>query len=204
MVNTASWYNFCYRAEPYGLQHVGSEENLGADGIANTPDDGIPYLDTNGDGEADSAWYDSDEDGIVDGCYDYETEIEMTDARIEQIDRYPTHGGKKGDKHFNDYNHVSNDHIDLLEGVFYTNHALASRSRRHPQHINGAVISKDEAIMFNMGFNSRLRFCYDSRIHSRYRRVLIEDYPLNLPLPVADEVSVLDRYEIPPMRIQPY
>ena len=199
MVNTGSWRNFCYKASNYGLKYVGDESELGADGIANTPDDGIPYLDTNDDGVPDSAWYDADGDGIVDDNYDYEEDIQMTDDRIEDIARYPTHGNgqHKHGNHYGNYNHVSNDQIDLMEGVYYTNHAFASRSRRGPQYFHGSIISRDEAIIFNVG----LRIRYDYRIHSSYRGKYYNDQIIDLPLPVAEEISIIDRYEIPPQYI---
>ena len=51
----------------------GGQDQDAEDGIAHTPDDNVPYLDTNNDGIPDSTWYDADGDGVVDLNYNYNT-----------------------------------------------------------------------------------------------------------------------------------
>jgi hypothetical protein len=63
--NSSEWKQRCFDPSSYGLKNVGDERNLGQDGILHTPDDGVPYLDTNNDGIPDTAWYDADGDGVV-------------------------------------------------------------------------------------------------------------------------------------------
>ncbi|GAB4323723.1 MAG: hypothetical protein Kow0059_19090 [Candidatus Sumerlaeia bacterium] len=95
-VNSSDWIKNCYNPSGYGLKFVGDERFLGPDGIADTPDDGVLFRDTNGDGRPDSSWYDADGDGVVDLNYNYDTQIEMTAARASRIYLYPTQAGPNG------------------------------------------------------------------------------------------------------------
>jgi len=192
-VNSSDWKSCSYETYPYGLKHVGDESQLGPDGIANTPDDGVKYMDTNGDGVPDSAWYDADEDGVVDDNYDYNTDLKMTDARRSQIQGYP----KDDDNNLLDYNQVASDQLTLFEGIYYTNHAWASRSRLGPDYLQGTIICRDEAWIFSNSLYIR----YDSRIHSRYQRKYFGGDPnriIDLGLPISEDVRILDRYEMKP------
>ncbi|MBI5385755.1 MAG: hypothetical protein HZA90_13835 [Verrucomicrobia bacterium] len=187
-VNSSEWKSACFDPSSYGLKNVGAEANLGQDGIADTPDDGKKFLDTNGDGTPDSAWYDADGDGVVDVKYNYATDITMTATRAGKINRYPTQSGTP-----ENFDNLSSNDFNRLDGVFYTNHAVAMRSTRSGMRINGSIISRDEAIIFS----GSATFCYDSRVHSRY-----SDDPnrfIDLGLPIAFLVSMNHFKEIAPV-----
>lgn len=186
-VNDSDWKTRCYDASVYGLKNVGAENKLGADGIAGTPDDNIPFRDTNNDGTPDSTWNDVDADGVMDANYNYTNQIQMTDTRRNKIDRYPTSGASKID-----YNTVATDQIAKIEGLFYTNHAFAVRSKKSGFIGNGSIICRDEAVIFT----GSLKFNYDERVHSRYN-----DDPnsiVDLGLPVAERVRIITRRELTP------
>lgn len=178
-VNSSEWKSYCYNASGYGLKNVGAEGTLGADGIAHTGDDGIPYLDTNGDGVADSAWYDADGDGFVDGNYDYEAQMVMDDARASLIEGYPTTTDTAtGNVVYDPYSDHASNLMNRLDGVFYTNHAVGMRLKKSDTVMNGVLVSRDEAIVFN----STLHFTYDSRVHSRYQTDPNRFVDLGLPV----------------------
>ena len=184
--NGSHWKSRVYNPSSYGLKNVGGENTLGEDGIKGTPDDGVPYLDTNDDGTPDSAWYDADGDGIVDSNYNYDTDIKMTTSRANAITNYPT------DSYGNpeDFTTVATDYMNTLEGVFYTNHAAGMRLRSSHMVLNGTIVSRDEAIIFS----STAKLKYDSRIHSRY-----SDDPnrfIDLGLPIANKTRIENLIEI--------
>jgi hypothetical protein len=184
-VTSANWVTYCYNAAVYGLRNVGSELNLGADGILHTGDDGIPFLHPDGTW---SAWYDADEDGVMDGNYDYNTQLNMTTSRASKIQGYPT--TQSGTPVA--YSSVASNNMNRLDGIFYTNHAAAMRLARANAVINGVLVSRDEAIIFD----GSLRLNYDSRVHSRYNRN--PNLLVDLGLPVAGLISLSDYRELPP------
>jgi len=185
-VASSDWKSKCYDAATYGLKNVGSELNLGRDGILHTGDDGIPF--DHHDGTPPSAWYDADEDGVKDGNYDYTSQLTMTSARAQGIAYFPTNsnGTVKA------YKDVASNTMNLLDGVFYTNHAAAMRLARNNALIHGVVVSRDEAIIFS----NSIKFIYDSRIHSRYNKD--PNVFVDLGLPVADVLSLSLFTELPP------
>jgi hypothetical protein len=185
-VNSSNWKTYCYDAAAYGLNNVGNEANLGADGILHTGDDGIPYRHADG---SMSAWYDADDDGWMDGHYDYNTELTMTTARANLIANYPT------DEHgvLLPFSSVATIYMNLLDGIFYTNHAAAMRLALANTIFHGSVISRDEAIVFSR----TLKMFYDSRVHSRYNKN--PNVFVDLGLPVADVISLNDFTELPPL-----
>lgn len=188
--DTDNWYPYCFNNDSYGMKNLGGEMGLGADGIKHTHDDLIPYLDTNHDGIPDSTWYDADGDGIIDPVYDYNRDVKMNDTRANKIDRYP-----QSDSHPVNFNTLASNNINRLDGVFYCNHAMAMRLTGSNPIFNGAVISRDEAIVFNGG--NTLNFVYDYRIHSRYN-----DDPnrfIDLGLPIARRVGIYHFAEINPV-----
>ena len=188
----SGWKGYCYDAATYGLKNVGDESHLGADGIAGTPDDNIPYLDTNGDGVPDSTWYDADGDGVVDGNFNYNTQITMTtsgnNSRAGGILGYPT------DTHGNlvAYNSLASNNMNSLDGVFYTNHAAAMRLARDKAVFHGVIVSRNEAIVFN----KTLTFTYDSRVHSRYNND--PNRYVDLGLPPVGMVQIQNFTELQP------
>ena len=187
-VNSAQWKSDAYDASVYGLKFVGGEANLGEDGIAGTPDDGILYKDTDGNGTPDSAWYDADGDAVVDANYNYDAQLKMTSTRIGKLHNYPVDG--VGDPV--SFSSLANNTMNRLDGVFYSNHAVAMRLAKNDTVMNGTVISRDEAIIFNRS----LKLVYDPRIHSRY-----SDDPnrfIDLGLPVANKVRLELVEEITP------
>lgn len=189
-VNSSEWKSRCFNPSGYGLKYVGDERNLGADGIAHTPDDGQDYLDTNGDGVADSAWYDADEDGTVDLAYNYDNDIKMTTSRARDILNYPLQADGVTPKNFND---LSTNSMNKVDGVIYTNHAAAMRLGSSNAVMHGALILRDEAIIFT----STLKFYYDPRIHSRYSND--PNRYIDLGLPIAERVRLETFAEITPV-----
>jgi hypothetical protein len=190
-VNSTDWYNTCYNNGTYGLRVVGNEATLGEDGIAHTPDDGVPYA-PDGSGGL-TAWNDVDEDGVVDGFYNYDNDVKMTSSRIAMIDGYPvdTSGNPVS------YDSISSANITTVTGIIYTNHAYSLRTQSGPDYVNGSVICRDEAIIFS----SKISFRYDPRVHSDYQQKHFEGDPnriIDLGLPVRERARILDRYECYP------
>ena len=193
-VNTSTWRDWvCNASRPYGLEGLGREDNLGRDGIRNTVDDGVAYLDTNGDGTPDSAAFDADEDGSIRSSnYSYDTDFKLTDARRDRIQGYPTDSvtGQPVD-----YNSVASSAIRDMAGIFYTNHAVGQYSSAGPENIKGALISRDEAIVFS----NSLTFWYDWRIHSRYVHKFYDgdgNRIVDLDLPIAYKTMIRERREV--------
>jgi hypothetical protein len=175
-VTSSNWKSYCYDASGYGLKYVGDESHLGADGIASTGDDYIPYLHADG---TTSTTYDADGDGTIDAAYNYTTDLTMNSSRASAISGYPTSSGTPAA-----YNTVASNSMNLLDGVFYTNHAAAMRLATANALFHGALVSRDEAIVFS----STCKFYYDSRIHSRYNND--PNRFIDLGLPVAEVVSL--------------
>jgi len=128
------------------LYGMGKEDGVGPDGIAGTADDTTPN------GRMDPG-EDIDEDGVLRTTnYSLVTDVQ-TD--LTKLDNLPT--GTTA------FSQIATNAISTLEGVFYTNHAVAGRLGSNAI-VNGSMISKDEAIYFTntLGFN------YDERIQSRY------------------------------------
>lgn len=171
-VNSSVWKSACYDASVYGLKYVGNESQLGADGIADTGDDGISY-DHDGDGDLDGASFDADGDGVVDSASNYDTQIKMTTTRASKINRYPLTSGVPAD-----FSTKASNDMNTLDGIFYTNHAAAMRLAKNDALIRGLVASRDEAIIFN----NTLKFFYDSRVHSRYNKDPNRFVDLGLPI----------------------
>ncbi len=187
-VTSSDWKNNCYSPSGYGLKYVGDEANLGRDGIAHTGDDGIAFRDTNGDQIPDSAWYDADADGVVDQAYNYDTDINMTSTRANRIASYPRSSGTPVA-----YNTAASNNMNRLDGIFYTNHAAAMRLATANTVINGSIISRDEAIIFN----STAKFVYDMRVHSRYSKD--PNTYIDLGLPLTGAIRMESFHEIAPV-----
>ena len=187
-VNSSTWQTYCYSASGYGLRNVGDESNLGPDGIAGTPDDGTIYLDTNGDGVPDSAWYDADGNGVANANYNYASDIQMTTARANKILNYPTTSGNP-----TDYNSVATANMNRLDGVYYCNHAAAMYLATANGAWNGSIISRNEAIVYT----SSLKLVYDPRVHSHY--CTDPNRFIDLGLPVAVRVRLQSFTEIKPV-----
>ncbi|MCX7625433.1 MAG: hypothetical protein N2Z21_04400 [Candidatus Sumerlaeaceae bacterium] len=190
-VNNSTWRSNVCTPTAYGLENLGREDQLGRDGIRNTADDGIPWKDTNGDGVPDSAAYDADEDGVIRTTnYSYSTDFQMTTARASKIDRYPTGTGGTPV----DYNTISSAGITQITGIYYTNHAFGGHTNTGPMNIYGAMICRDEAIIFS----NSLTFWYDYRIHGRYVHKFFDsdgNKIVDLELPIAYKTKILERGE---------
>ena len=193
-VNTSTWRDWvCNASRPYGLEGLGREDNLGRDGIRNTVDDGVAYLDTDGNGTPDSAAYDADEDGSIrTSNYSYDTDFKLNDARRDRIEGYPVDSATGQPV---DYNSIASSSIRDMAGIFYTNHAVGQYSSAGPENIKGALISRDEAIVFS----NSLTFWYDWRIHSRYVHKFFDsdgNRIIDLDLPVAYKTMIRERREL--------
>jgi hypothetical protein len=186
--NSADWKGYCFDNASYGLKNVGDESHLGKDGIAHTPDDNTPYLDTDNNGVPDSAWYDADGDGVIDAAYNYAGDIQFSDARAAAIAYYPTND----DGSRLSFDDIASNNMNTVHGVYYCNHAIAMRLANPNSQFFGSVICRNEAIVFS----SSLRFTYDPRVHSRY-----SDDPnryIDLGLPIANRVMVRHIEELTP------
>jgi hypothetical protein len=140
------------------LYNMGREDGVGPDGIAGTADDTTPN------GRLDPG-EDIDEDGVLRTAnYSLNADVATTLSAIDNLPAGTTA-----------FSQIATNAISTLEGVFYTNHAVAGRLGSGAV-INGAMISKDEAIYFT----NTLAFNYDERIHSRYRG-LASSVDLDLP-----------------------
>jgi hypothetical protein len=137
------------------LYTMGKEDGVGLDGIAGTTDDTTPN------GRMDPG-EDIDEDGVLRTTnYTYAADVV---TNLTTIDNLPA--GTTA------FSQIATNAIGKLEGVFYTNHAVAGRlngdgdTTRTGSNaiVNGAMISKDEAIYFT----NTLDFNYDERVNSRY------------------------------------
>jgi hypothetical protein len=183
-VTNPDWINYCYDYPGSGLQFVGSEATLGADGIAGTPDDDIPFLHANGTW---STWYDADGDGTTNSNYSYNNDINMTSARASHIVGYPTVNGAPVA-----YSQVASDNMGTLQGIFYTDHAAAMRMDQTYAVFNGVIVSRNEQIVFQ----SYLDLVYDSRVNSRYHND--PNQFINLGLPWGEAVAVNSFAEVTP------
>ena len=182
--NSSAWKSAVYDPSGYGLKNVGGESNLGQDGIAGTPDDGVAF--THADGTV-SAWYDADGDGVVDLAYNYSNDIEMTTARATKILNYPTTSGTPVD-----FNTLSSNNMNRIDGIIYCNHAVGIRAAKSDMVWNGTVICRDEAIIFS----STGKFVYDPRVHSRYNADA--NRFVDVGLPIAGKSALLTLAEIAP------
>lgn len=156
-----SWY------ANYWLFDMG-DEDVGNDGIPSTRDTG------EGDGVWDPEYEDIDGDNVRD--YNYNWSSVRTQIPLTDFTNLPNGVTR--------YSQMATNSINRLDGIFYTNHAFTGRTGYGVQ-VNGAIISKDEAIIYR----NTIQMNYDERIHSRYRKD--PNWLINLNLPAADEVDVL-------------
>jgi hypothetical protein len=184
-VTDPDWVNWCFNYPGSGLAVVGDESHLGADGIAGTPDDNIPYLQANG---VMGTWYDADGDGLVNTDYNYNNDINMTATRASYILNYPKVLGIPLP-----YSSVASDNMGTLQGIFYTDHAAAMRLAQNDAVFNGVIVSRNEQIIFQ----STLDFIYDSRVNSRYHNN--PNQYINLGLPWGQPIQVNSYAELAPI-----
>lgn len=182
------------------LKNWGDESQIGADGIPDTADDGVAY-DVDGDGDIDSAWYDMDEDGIVDDNYNRGTDINASSSGAPSSSKdtntlLSMYSGIPKDKNGKalTFSGVSDNNIAKMECVCYTNHAYAGRSTNGDMFINGAIIAKDEAIIYS----HNITFKYDHRLHSDFNSDV--DTYIDLALPkIIDTVGLVSWNDIDPI-----
>ena len=172
-VTDPDWIYYCYGTSAFssGLTSVGSEATLGADGIADTGDDHTPFLEPDG---TMGTWYDADGDGRINANYNYATDINMDTSRASHILGYPTDINSHQPVA---YNQVATDQMGTMDGIFYTDHALAMRLLQSGDIFYGTLISRNEQIIGN-GY---VHFIYDSRVNSRYHNNPNLIIPLGLP-----------------------
>jgi hypothetical protein len=188
-VGSSDFQTYCWSYPGVGLSYLGDESNLGQDGIRGTPDDGVAYPHTLGATVVNNASYDADGDGVIDHAYNLSNDVLMTAARAGAILNYPVSSGVPVN-----YNTLATCAYNRMDGIFYCNHAAACRMAMGGQALwNGAVICRDECIVFN----DSLKFNYDPRIHSRYSND--PNRVVDLGLPVANLVRIQQIDEIPPV-----
>ncbi len=125
-------------------------EDVGLDGIPDTGDEG------EGDGVFQAAYEDLDEDGQFRN-YSYGWADVQT---LNDIGTFAVYGT---DQEIDKYGDIATNLISTVSGCYYTNHAFAARTG-YGVNFNGAVVSKDEAIIFR----DHIYLNYDERLHSRY------------------------------------
>ena len=76
-----------------------------------------------------------------------------------------------------DFGSVASNNYNTIQGIYYCNHACAMRPANNDFVWNGALICRDEAIIFSR----TCRFVYDSRVHSRYNDSPDKFVDLGLP-----------------------
>jgi hypothetical protein len=184
-VNSYDWKRYCYNAAEHGLKFLGDEADLGEDGIANTADDRIPFEQLDG---TFSTANDVDEDGVIDRGYDYEHGIKVTAKRAATIFGYPT--DEKGK--LVDYMALSTNKFNRIDGVYYSSHAIALRSTKTGLIWNGAIVARDEALVFSRnGY-----FTYDPRMHSRYQHLAKAETKVALALPAGSRIQLQQFEEV--------
>jgi hypothetical protein len=183
-ITSSDWQYYEMSYGDSGLNNVGDESKLGQDGIAGTGDDKIPFLHPDG---TMTTWYDADGNGVVNGNYNYDRDISMTASRAKAIQGYPTSNGSPVS-----YSSIATSSAGTFCGVFYTDHAAAIRSTAGATSFYGAMISRNEQIVFN----SKCSFVYDSRIHSRYHNN--PNNIINLGLPFGKALAVNSMVELKP------
>lgn len=123
------------------------DEDVGRDGIPDTHDTG------EGNRIFEPQYEDIDGDGVKDNNYGWPDV--QTQSSIKNFANCPAGVSNFGD--------VATNSLNKIDGVFYTNHAFAGRLGNGAA-VNGAIISKDEAIIYS----NILTINYDERAHSRY------------------------------------
>ncbi len=184
-VTNPDWINYCFNYPGSGLQFVGDESHLGADGISGTPDDNIPFLHADGTW---STWYDADGNGLTNANYNYDNDINMTATRASHIQGYPTSNGSPVA-----YNTIATDNMGSLSGIFYTDHAAAMRLAQSTSYIDGLIVSRNEQIVYQ----DNLVLVYDSRVNSRYHNN--PNQFINLGLPYGKPFQVINFTELAPI-----
>ncbi|MFA4990957.1 MAG: pilus assembly PilX N-terminal domain-containing protein [Candidatus Omnitrophota bacterium] len=148
------------------------DEDVGEDGIPDTND---AHED---DGIFQAQYEDLDADGARD--YDYTWSNVQTQVPITSFANCPAGVSVFGD--------LATNRVSKIDGVFYTNHAVAGKLGGGAV-INGAVISKDEAMIYT----NTLTFNYDERINSRYTTG--ENRIIDVFLPVSKKVEIIRWWE---------
>ena len=147
-------------------------EDAGRDGIPDTYDTG------ENDGIFQSQYEDLDGDGVKDSNYTWASV--QTQTPINNFANCPAGVSSFGD--------IATNSVSKLDGVFYTNHAFAGKVGNGAT-VNGAVISKDEAIIYS----NTLTVNYDERINSRYSTG--ENRIIDVGLPFSKKVDIIRWWE---------
>jgi Flp pilus assembly protein TadG len=165
------------------LFDMGSED-VGADGIPDTnvwiddpehPDGGYWTDPTENDGIFQQHTEDLDGDGEFDDNYSWQDV--QTQVHITEFNRLP--------QEIDEFSDIATNYINKIECIIYTNHACTGRLG-YGIKFNGAIISKDEALIYR----NTITLNYDERIHSRYRKD--PNWLIDLRLPVGSrEVKLI-------------
>lgn len=172
------------------LFDMGSED-VGKDGIPDTFDqgenDGLfgDHYGTYGWGEKN--YEDIDEDGVFDcvhGIYKGQnynwSDVTVTGRSSKSSDSLAYPGKEFGNRgSVNNYGSFSPWRVAQIDAICYTQHFMAGVLNNPVS--NGALISKDEAMVYYTKF----LWNYDFRIHSNYRND--PNWPINLRLPPTEE-----------------
>lgn len=160
-----AWYANSYL---FGM----GNEDAGQDGIPDTNDG------NEDDGVFQQQYEDLDGDGVKDNSYNW-AGVQIQDS-ITDFANCPAGVSRFGD--------IATNRLNKIDGVFYTNHAFAGRVGGGAM-INGAVISKDEAIIYT----NTLTINYDERINSRYSTG--QDRIIDIGLPFSRRITVIRWWE---------
>ena len=148
------------------------DEDVGRDGIPDTADTG------EGDRRFEPQYEDLDKDGIKDNSYNWANV--QTQTAIGNFSNCPVG--------VSNFGNIATNSLSKIDGVFYTNHAFAGRVGNGAV-VNGAIISKDEAIIYS----NTLTMNYDERIHSRYSSG--QNRLIDVGLPFSKKVAIIRWWE---------
>jgi len=153
------------------LFNMGNED-VGRDGIPDTNDTGE-------DNRIFEAQYeDLDGDGVKDNNYSWPAI--QTQTSVKNFANCPSG--------VNSFGSIATNNVSHFDGIFYTNHAFAGKVGNGAT-INGAVISKDEAIIYS----NTLTINYDERVHSRYSTG--QSRLIDVGLPFSKKVKIIRWWE---------
>jgi hypothetical protein len=157
-----TWYSDGY------LFDMGNED-VGEDGIWGTEDE------YENDGTFQEDFEDIDGDGVMDDYYTWNDVY--TNVPISQFANVPAD--------VTSFGKIARNDMQAIDGIFYTNHAIAGRVKN--LSLFGALIAKDEAIVYSSSFN----LFYDLRIHSKFHES-DPDWFIDLGFPVVEDWQIVE------------
>jgi hypothetical protein len=160
--HTGTWYSDAY------LFDMGTED-VGEDGIWGTEDE------YENDGEFQEDYEDLDSDVVMDDYYTWNDVY--TSVPITQFANVPAD--------VTSFGKIARNDMQEINGILFTNHAIAGRVKN--LNLFGAMIGKDEALVYNQSFN----LMYDLRIHSKFHES-DPDWFIDLGFPLVEDWQIVE------------